>query len=337
MTDLAPELLEKIQTSFTSRLNQDKIIAKVYGKITDGKATYEDAQEFAARAGELLASELKMHISADDLPDGRMNHNIAWRVLGPLLSKNYNLAADVVIQVQESMNKAAGIGLKAVRPQLNADRATGIINKVSGAEHFEDVAWVLDEPIVNFTQSVVDDAIRENVKFQARAGLRPKVTRIAEKNCCAWCADLAGTYSYGDEPDDFYRRHEYCRCLVLYDPRDGSKQNVHSKRWMDPRESGEVEKRKAIGLSVNRVTIRDVSDHVVDQMKNRNVPMDSILDALNRPLDIKPVKYDDKGRPSFVVVGRKATVAINPETGILTTTYPTHTKTVEKLLKEKKG
>ena len=51
MTDVAPELLEKILTSFTNKLNQDKIIANVYWKLSEGTATHKDSAEFAARAG----------------------------------------------------------------------------------------------------------------------------------------------------------------------------------------------------------------------------------------------------------------------------------------------
>ena len=29
------------------------------------------------------------------------------------------------------------------------------------------------------------------------------------------------------------RRHENCRCVVEYDPGDGKKQNVYSKKWVD--------------------------------------------------------------------------------------------------------
>lgn len=45
---------------------------------------------------------------------------------------------------------------------------------------------------------------------------------------------MAGTYSYPDDvPEYIYRRHENCKCLVTYDPRDGSDrvQDVHSKKW----------------------------------------------------------------------------------------------------------
>lgn len=71
-------------------------------------------------------------------------------------------------------------------------------------------------------------------------------------------------------------------------------------------------------------------------MDERLVPFEAIQDALGNPLDIKPIKYDTPGRPSFVVIGEKATISINPKTGKITTTYPTHTKTAQKLLRKQK-
>lgn len=232
MTDVAPELLEAVRMDFTAALENDKLIAQVYRQIADSTATHKHSNAFAQRVGELLADALQANISADKLPDGRMYYNIAQRVLEPLLTDNYELAADVAAQVQELLNNAAGFGMKAIRPKLDTERVGNIINKVSSAENYDDVAWMLDEPVVNFTQTAVDDTIRENVEFQARSGLSPKVTRRVVGGCCEWCSNLAGVYDY-PVPREIYRRHNYCRCLVLYDPGDGRKQDAHSKKWYD--------------------------------------------------------------------------------------------------------
>lgn len=228
MTDVAPELLERIRKTFGTFQAGDSKLWEMYWEIRDGKANYETVNHYAIRLGELLSDALRKEISADTLPDGRMYYNIAERVLGPLLENNHELVADAAEAAQNAMNAAAGLGLKAVRPTLNQSRVDGLIDKVSSYENFEDAAWVLDEPVVNFTQSVVDDAIRENVAAQARAGLSPTVKRIAESGCCSWCSNLAGTYEYPVDRD-VYRRHERCRCLVLFDPKTGKVQNAHTK------------------------------------------------------------------------------------------------------------
>ena len=230
MTDVAPELLEAVRKDFTAALENDKLIAQVYRQIADSTATHKHSNAFAQRVGELLADALQANISAEKLPDGQMYYNIAQRVLEPLLTDNYELAADVAAQVQERLNNAAGFGMKAIKPKLDTERVENIINKVSSAENYDDVAWMLDEPVVNFTQTAVDDTIRENVEFHAKSGLSPKVTRTVAGGCCEWCSNLAGIYDY-PVSREIYRRHNYCRCTVLYDPGDGRKQDVHSKKW----------------------------------------------------------------------------------------------------------
>lgn len=54
-----------------------------------------------------------------------------------------------------------------------------MIERVSGAVDFEEIKWMLQEPIINFTQSVVDDAIKANVDFHSDAGLNPTIKRTA--------------------------------------------------------------------------------------------------------------------------------------------------------------
>ena len=108
---------------------------------------------------------------------------------------------------------------------------------------------------------------------------------------------------------------------------------MHTKGWTTSAEDAKIESRKILGLRVKQTAVRELSGHAVDQMANRNVTVEAIQDAILNPLDIKPVKYDDQGRPSFTVIGKKATIAINPETGTITTTYPTHSKTAKKLMK----
>lgn len=228
MTDVAPELLEAVQKRLKVYMASDKTLGPLVWAIRDGKANYQTVNSYAIRLGELLSQALRREISADKLPDGRMYYNIAEQILGPLLERNHRMVADASEAAQNAMNKAAGIGLKSVRPDLNKSRVQGLVEKISSYETYAEAEWVTQEPVVNFTQSVVDDAIRENVATQARAGLSPTVTRIAEAGCCPWCADLAGTYAYPVDRE-VYRRHENCRCLVIFDPGKGKLQNAHTK------------------------------------------------------------------------------------------------------------
>ena len=163
------------------------------------------------------------------LPDGKMYWDIADRVVRPLMEDDHEMVADAARQVQQALNEAAGIGLRAQTSPLDNDRIDGILNRISAADQYDDVAWILDEPVRLFSLAVVDDALKRNVEFQGKAGMKPRIIRRAERRCCEWCRNLEGTYDYPDLPGDVYRRHNNCRCTVEYDPGDGSRQNVWTK------------------------------------------------------------------------------------------------------------
>lgn len=249
MQDIVPELLDKIQQQFTRDFNNNSNIKSIYTKINNGTATHIDVHKFAIETGKTLAGSFNKYITLESLPDGRMYYNIAERILNPTLGNNYELIDKALEMVQTDSNKKAGFGLKGIRTPLNQDRIDGFIERLSLEENFEDVKWILDEPVINFSQSIVDDGIANNVDFHAKSGLTPTVTRIVTGHKpCAWCRGLAGSYEYPDVPKDVYRRHDNCRCLVEYDPGNNKKQDVWTKQWRDPKEKEKIEHRKTIGL-----------------------------------------------------------------------------------------
>ena len=256
MEDIAPSLLKTIQDDFGRMFKKSDIISSLYEKVRNGAATYVEANDFAIEAGRILAEVFQNNISSEVLPDGKLYYNIAKRTVEPMMKNNYDLITDVTDQVQEALNEAADIGIKAITPELNQDRIEGIINKVSSADVYDDVAWVLDEPMINFAQSIVDDAIKANAEFHSKAGLKPKIVRKVAGKCCEWCKNLAGMYSYPDDvPDDVYRRHQRCRCTVDYIPGDGKVQNVHTKQWQSQEEYDKIKVRKQIGLRTKNTEI----------------------------------------------------------------------------------
>lgn len=230
MEDIAPELLEQLRTRFSEKISVNPKIRALYKRIQSGDANYADAEEYAYLVGEALSQTFRELLSSDVLPDGRMYYNIADRVIRPLLEEDHSLIADAARTVQTALNEKAGIGIKAQSVVVNTDRIDGIINKISSAENFNDIAWILDEPVKNFSMNVVDEILRANVDFQGCAGLRPRIIRKAERKCCEWCSQLAGEYDYPVDRE-VYRRHERCRCTVEYDPGSGKRQNAHTKQW----------------------------------------------------------------------------------------------------------
>lgn len=283
MIDVAPELLEKIKASFASKYEQSNVIKNLLKKVEDGKGTYAEANEYAIEVGQLLARAFQDNLSSSVLPEGKMYYNIAKRIIDPTMTNNYELVATVAQRVQQSLNKQANIGIKAIKPKLNESKVKGIIDKVS-SDDYDKVSWVLDEPIQTFTQSVVDDAIKSNAEFHYESGMKPKIIRYVAGDCCEWCQQVAGRYTYPDVPKDVYRRHQRCRCTVNYYPGDGKVQNVHTKQWKD---TEKIEKRKTINLE--------------SKGKNGkiNIEADGTTSRIKRSKDGKIVDtYIVKGTPS---------------------------------------
>lgn len=77
----------------------------------------------------------------------------------------------------------------------------------------------------------------------------------------------------------------------------------------------------------NGVLVRQFSDHAARQAANRKITAKNIIDAVQNPLYIKPVKFDSNNRPSQNYIGKSATVAVNPESGVISTVWETGSKT----------
>lgn len=245
--DVLPGILKEVQERFERDFGKSEIVRNAFATLKAKKATYKTANEFAIEIGEILSKALGASISTDKLPDGKMYYNIAQRLLTDVLGRNHQLVSGYASDVQKNLNDKAKIGLKVQVPELNLDRIAGIVNRFSSEENFEDVSWLLGEPIVNFTQSIIDDSIRKNAEFHHQSGLQPEIVRKSYFHCCEWCQEVQGNYKYPRVPKDVYRRHQHCRCIVDYDPKSGKIQNVWTKKW-NSIDKERVERRKLIGV-----------------------------------------------------------------------------------------
>lgn len=249
MEDMAPALIADVTAEFRRLYDASDKIRVLLGKVREGTATFAEAQQYSIEVSRLIGVAYEKHISSAVLPDGRMYFNIASRLIPSTMDDNYRFVSDYAVEVQKKLNEKAGIGLRAKAAEKDADRIEGLVNLASSAERYDDVSEKLLTAFENFSQSIVDKAIEANADFQYRAGLHPKIIRRAERKCCDWCSNLAGEYDYPmDMPDDVFRRHENCRCTVLYDPADGKRnfQNVHTKLWTDRKENDILDKRRNI-------------------------------------------------------------------------------------------
>lgn len=247
--DIVPSLLKKIKSEFEGARLDSEVLKDLLSKLHHSKASYLDANQYAIEIGEILSKALGASLTNETLPDGKMYYNIAQRVLTDVLGRNHELVSDYTEQVQKNLNSEAKIGLTAQVPELNQDRIDGLVNRFSSEDNFEDVSWLLGEPIVNFTQSIIDDSIRKNAEFHAKTGMTPTISRHSTGRCCKWCDSLVGNYIYGKEPNNFYRRHQHCTCVIDYHPKNGKVQNSWTKKIRNE-SSDELENRKRINADV---------------------------------------------------------------------------------------
>lgn len=230
--DIVPELLEAIEKEYKNGKSKDETIKRLIEILKNAKSDYSHAHEYSIQIGDLLVETYKNNLI--NLPDNKMYYNIADRVLNPTMKEAFNDVSSYAADVQTELNHQAGLGIKGIKPDLNQDRIDGIVNRLAEADNFDDIKWILDEPVKNFCQSIVDDTVKKNVQFHHDLGLSPKITRKEIGNCCDWCKQIVGTYNYpNDVPDDIYKRHRHCRCEVLYNPADGSKKkrDIWTKKW----------------------------------------------------------------------------------------------------------
>ena len=205
---------EDIKKAFRKAVDSDAEVRKIYADLQD-LPTYANAMKLANKIGEDLGKVLVKfapELSVDDLE--------LADILPKALGLDHAQVSAACKEVQEKMNKQAGLGIKYKEPQFNMDKALGLADEIRGITDEDALAQALVERVANFSAGVVDDSIYENAGVLARAGVKTILIRTAEANCCDWCEEVAGVYDYfevKDKGNDVWRRHLGCKCEIDID------------------------------------------------------------------------------------------------------------------------
>ena len=300
--DIGIELLQKVTESFQKAYNEDVSIKVLEKRLKANKAHYEDAARYSERVGELLAEAYSKVVTSEALPGGVMTWEIAQEVIQKPLIENYRRAATASVDYIAAENKRRGIGLKAQKPRPDFERLDGIKRKLVDAEKFDDVAFMLDRPVVNFTRAVLDDAVEVNADFQAKAGLDVKIVRTTTgRETCDWCKRLAGTYDYEDvrHGHDVWKRHLDCDCKIEHVSVKGREVVQNYRKSVTARENSEkIKERKAIEppddrapekIETRKATVGVVAEALTKKAKSRfevlhdgAYSVDDIIESLNK-------------------------------------------------------
>lgn len=218
--DVAPKLLDEIKTDFNKRTARNEYISKYLHRLKDGKATFEDTQKYSKELGKELGNALSDALKPDNLPDGKLYWNIADRTVKPMYSDVHdtvNLSAEAT---QKILDLEQGLGLNAIKPELEADRVKGILEAITKDGLKDDeLSAMLKVLTENLTQHFFDKFVEENAEFRENAGLQAIVTRETRgKKPCQWCIDKEGTYTYKEaKKQEIFQRHTDCHCVIVYE------------------------------------------------------------------------------------------------------------------------
>lgn len=241
--DIVPSLNEAIDSTFQTKMVGDRRILRISRRIRDGTATLVDAHRYSQYTGENMSKALMLNLAEDNLPDGILYFNIASRTVTPSLMTCHKIVNDIAKQIQAIADEKESIGLQAIGAEFPEERIKGLIDKMTSYDgDYEKSSVWLKEPIVNNVEAFFDDYVKANADFRRSTGLKTVITRVAEPNCCDWCANLEGEYEYGKEPKEVYQRHEFCRCDVTYRS-EKTNQNVWTKDTWKPTEE-ELQQRR---------------------------------------------------------------------------------------------
>lgn len=233
--DISEELYEKISKSFNAKYEKAELLGEplhnVLARIQNGTATFRDADMFAVEVGSMMSDSMKEHMILDEMPNRTLYRNIAQKTIGTGLKDTYGLVSNIAAVIQEEMNEAAGIGIKAVKPKLEVDRVDSIVDRAVAAKSQEELDNVLTEPVETFSRQVVDDTQKANARLHDRAGLEVKVEREYDgvglhdgADVCDWCVQRAGTWTYDKAmAAGVFERHEGCGCIIDYTSKKGER------------------------------------------------------------------------------------------------------------------
>ena len=241
MTAFGQELLNDVGASFRNKLEKDRKLRSLAKRIRDG-TDFTDVNKYSVRLGECLSESFLENTESLAF----MSEEVAREVLPPMMTLDYDLMSTVATTAQENINKAEGVGLAVLVPELNKESIERLVMQVGMYSTFDEARYLFEEPLINFTQQVADRSLEMNTEASARVGLRSTITRklsgrevtkglkqVRSKKGkvyrypysrysdeytypCPFCQERAGTFEYDKDSidEEIFRRHPRCRCTL---------------------------------------------------------------------------------------------------------------------------
>ena len=205
------EFYQKLLAELDKSAENDKQLSAHLDKIQSGQADFSDSSAYWQKLSGLIGSVLSRNVIE---AGSGLNEEVSYL----MLKSGHMRAFQIMSMVQKALDERQNIHINAVNPAFPEERARKASHSLEDKTVSQEVLQRRAEnAIANIVNSFHDDYIKENSEFRQKAGLTCHVNRIGASKCCAWCAEVAGRYEVGREPDGFWRRHDHCSCQMIYE------------------------------------------------------------------------------------------------------------------------
>lgn len=295
------ENYRRMRAELDRRLSLDPELRKLSKKIRNGKADFNDTFRYSEIVSKHLGEIMQENIGTITNPLGKEY------VCKELLRDHYEAINDVLGEVQVALDEELGIHLNPVKAPRNDERIAQVAHALEDPTvKPETIRRRAKAPVVNTAMSMHDDYIRINAQKRNDLGLKPIIQRFGT-DCCPWCSAVAGKYRFGEQPEDIFRRHDNCDCVIIYDTqvlRGKKTDSGRSKTWaeVDPKEVAAqgfqprvLTQQQAAQLQENalgRLTLAGERDIIGSEGVN---PM---IHAIEQPIE---QQHTGKGNPNAIL------------------------------------
>ena len=246
------DIVQKAKSVYLQLLENDTELKRLRKSIESGKASYDAAQKYSERSGQ-LAKKAISQVSNGDL-------TITQEILNPILEANYQDILNVASQAQNVIYETANVNLKPATVAYDNTYAEDISSKLESYDDVDEALNVMENTFISASQNYVDEIGRRSAKFMDESGINVLVSREYDDvgvhttdkgggDVCHWCLERCGTDVPYDEAYDMgmFERHPGCGCIITYTTKRGvviqGKGDWETNRWINLREDKEREKR----------------------------------------------------------------------------------------------
>jgi hypothetical protein len=246
------DIVQKATAVYLRLIENDTELIRLRKSIESGKASYEAAQKYSERSGQ-LAKKAIAQVSNGDL-------TITQEILNPILEANYQDVMTIASQAQNVIYETANVNLKPATVSYDNTYAEDISSKLESYDDVDEALNVMENTFISASQNYVDEIGRRSIKFMDESGINVLVSREYDDvgvhttdkgggDVCHWCLERCGIDVPYDEAYEMgmFERHPGCGCIITYATKRGvaiqGKGDWETNRWINLREDKEREKR----------------------------------------------------------------------------------------------